>query len=117
MLAEQEGEQHEAVAAEFDQGPSHSNSSMNGKASQPGTPPLRENIRPQFGVQALGQAALPADALVLQGLEVFRRLGPADRVGHEFDAVGLAPRAQQAVHAHDQFHVLADGVDAVAADR
>ncbi|EEF24393.1 conserved hypothetical protein [Ricinus communis] len=74
----------------------------------------REHQAP-VGVQALGQAALPADALVLEGLVVFRGLGPAHGIGHEFHLVRLAFLAQQAVHADDQFHVLADRVGTVAA--
>ncbi len=67
--------------------------------------------------QAFGQAALPAAALAAEGAEVFRAFGPADRIGQVTNAVWDASFAVIAVQPHHQFHVLADGIGAIAADR
>ena len=65
--------------------------------------------------QGLDQAAVPAVALARQHPQRGRRLGPADGVGDEHDAVVLAPLAAVAVQAHDELGVLADGRRVVAA--
>ena len=70
-----------------------------------------------MAAQRLQRSALPAVALARQRVEPFRHLGPADRVGSEHDAVFLAALAEEPVQPDDDFHVLANGVGAEAANR
>ena len=60
---------------------------------------------------------MPAASLTRELSHRLRRLGPADRVGDEHDAVALPPLPQVPVEPYDQLDVLADGVARVPADR
>ena len=65
--------------------------------------------------QHVGEPAVPAVALAAEDPQASRDLGPGDRVRDEQDAVAPVAPARQAAHAHDDLHVLADGLVHVAA--
>ena len=62
--------------------------------------------------ERLAEAAVPAAALTGELADRLRGLRPADRIGHELDAVPLVPLAQVAVQPDDELDVLADRVAA-----
>ena len=114
---ESEAADHHHIAGQFDQRPHQFEQGHERPGQQAGGARTRAQRQRGVAGQAFGQTALPAAALAAQRAEVLGRFGPADRIGQVADAIGNAPLAVPAVQAHHQFHVLAHGAGAVAADR
>ena len=62
----------------------------------------------------LAESVLPANALAFEVAQVFRGIGPADRVRNKSDPIGLFFRFHQSMQAQHELHILADCVRVIA---